>query len=116
ATPRGTLQVRPLGQRLPVGASEYTQYFPISFPKGCVLRCRQPADYIRPLGLGGTKKLKDYFIDLKIPRWQRGSIPLVCKDQEVLWAIGCGISETLAQSLGPCLRFTFIPEQKTSSQ
>ncbi|MGI6169548.1 MAG: tRNA lysidine(34) synthetase TilS, partial [Christensenellales bacterium] len=48
ATPRGTLQVRPLGQRLPVGASEYTQYFPISFPKGCVLRCRQPSDYIRP--------------------------------------------------------------------
>ena len=37
----------------------------------------RPGDAMRPLGLGGTKKLSDIFTDLKIPRELRGQVVLV---------------------------------------
>ncbi len=58
-----------------------------------VLRYRQSGDYLVVNSDGGKKKLKDYFIDLKIPREQRDSIPLLCCGQEVLWVVGYRISE-----------------------
>jgi tRNA(Ile)-lysidine synthetase, C-terminal domain len=33
-----------------------------------IVRSRLDGDRMKPMGLGGTKKLKDIFIDLKIPR------------------------------------------------
>ncbi len=35
----------------------------------------------------GTKKLKDYFIDKKIPREYRDSIPLITLGEDVLWVL-----------------------------
>lgn len=58
-----------------------------------IIRNRQDGDKMRPMGLGGTKKLKDIFIDLKIPREQRDSIPIVCDEQGILWIVGYKISE-----------------------
>ena len=40
-------------------------------------------------------KLKKYFINKNIPEHDRDKIILLCKDKEVLWAIGVGISEKL---------------------
>ena len=42
---------------------------------------------------GGRKKLKDYLIDLKIPRDQRDRIWLVAQGSHVLWVVGYRISE-----------------------
>lgn len=50
-------------------------------------------DRFRPLGLGGTKKLQDYFVDAKIPRGEREQIPLVCDQEGILWVVGWRISE-----------------------
>lgn len=45
-------------------------------------------DRFRPLGLSGRKKLSDYFIDAKIPKQDRKKIPLVFKDEDLIWIAG----------------------------
>ena len=52
------------------------------------VRNRQRGDRFQPYGMQGTKKIKDFLIDAKVPRSERDSLPLlVCGDQ-VLWLIG----------------------------
>ena len=50
-------------------------------------------DRIKPLGLGGSKKVQDVFMDRKIPREARSSIPLVEDDGKILWVAGLAVSE-----------------------
>jgi tRNA(Ile)-lysidine synthase len=58
-----------------------------------VLRNRREGDRFQPLGMVGTKKLKAYFIDEKIPRQERDSLPLLADRQSVLWIAGLRLSE-----------------------
>lgn len=53
-----------------------------------VLRHRRPGDMFQPSGLQGKKKLKDYFIDEKIPRSQRDKYWLLASAETVFWIIG----------------------------
>lgn len=77
---------------LPTG--QYTKAFDIDKIKGSLrVRARVDGDRMRPMGLGGTKKLKDIFIDLKIPRDKRDKIPLISDDEGILWMVGHKISE-----------------------
>ena len=57
------------------------------------IRRRQEGDSFQPLGAPGTKKLKDFFIDKKVPRWERDSIPVVCCGQRIVWVAGYSIAE-----------------------
>jgi tRNA(Ile)-lysidine synthase len=43
--------------------------------------------------MGGTKKLKDYFIDRKIAARRRGEIPLLVDAGSIVWIAGERISE-----------------------
>ena len=52
------------------------------------IRNRRSGDRFRPLGMSGTKKLKDFFIDQKIPRHLRDSIPLLTNGSDILWVVG----------------------------
>lgn len=53
------------------------------------IRTRQPADRMEPLGLNGTKKVQDMFVDAKIPRTQRDSWPLlVDAEGNIIWIPG----------------------------
>ena len=59
-----------------------------------VLRSWHPGDAFRPLGLGGRKKLQDFFVDRKIACEKRRSIPLVTDTRRgIVWVVGHGISE-----------------------
>ena len=50
------------------------------------VRYRQPGDRVKPLGMQGTKKLQDIFVDAKIPRHLRGLWPIVVNaSNEVVW-------------------------------
>lgn len=61
-------------------------------PKGCIIRTREDGDIFTKFG-GGSKKLKDYFIDKKIPQRLRADLPLICKDKEVYCILGVEISD-----------------------
>ncbi|SRR5579875_30450 len=56
----------------------------------CVLAVRRwrAGDRIRPLGLGGSRKIQDVFVDKKIPRARRSQWPLVVCQEEVVWIPG----------------------------
>ena len=58
-----------------------------------VLRSAAPGERIDLFGSGGKKKLKEYFIDRKIPRPLRKKIPLLADSQSVIWIAGERISE-----------------------
>ncbi|MCX5820942.1 MAG: tRNA lysidine(34) synthetase TilS [Deltaproteobacteria bacterium] len=58
-----------------------------------ILRNMRPGDRVAPLGTGGTKKLKDYFIDRKIAATCRGEIPLLVDAGSIIWIAGERISE-----------------------
>jgi tRNA(Ile)-lysidine synthase len=53
------------------------------------LRPRKKGDEFYPLGLGGKKKLQDFFVDEKVPRDERDTVPLVVTaDDKVVWVVG----------------------------
>lgn len=47
---------------------------------------RRPGDYFYPSG--GGKKLKDYLIDRKVPRWNRDFYPVIRAGGEIIWVVG----------------------------
>lgn len=56
--------------------------------EGIYIRSRMPGDVFFPYNSGGKKKLKDFFIDQKIPKNMRESIPLLADGKNVIWVIG----------------------------
>lgn len=52
-----------------------------------------PGDCFRPLGMQGTKKLQDYFIDRHLPAARRPLIPLVTSAGRIAWVAGLGLAE-----------------------
>jgi tRNA(Ile)-lysidine synthase len=58
------------------------------------VRNRRRGDRFQPYGMRGTKKIKDFLIDAKVPRSERDSIPLLLCGDEILWVIGYTTSES----------------------
>ncbi len=69
---------------------EYLDAEKVWFP--LFVRGRKDGDALRPLGLDGTKKLKDILIDNKVPRTERDLVPLVCDSRGVLVIAGHAIA------------------------
>lgn len=57
------------------------------------VRVRKDGDKIQPLGMSSYKKLKDIFINEKIIKEERANIPLIIKDNEIVWVAGIKKSE-----------------------
>ncbi len=64
------------------------------------VRTRREGDRFVPLGMKGHKKIKDFFIDEKVPKYERDAIQLVCDDEKIIWIENmrlddrCKITET----------------------
>lgn len=58
----------------------------IRFPM--VLRNFKPGDRFIPLGMKGRKKIKDFFMDLKIPSDERNLIPILTSGDLPVWVCG----------------------------
>jgi tRNA(Ile)-lysidine synthase len=57
------------------------------------IRNWRPGDRFRPWGLKGSKKLQDLFVDAKIPREDRGRVPIITDRKGILWVPGFRIDE-----------------------
>jgi tRNA(Ile)-lysidine synthase len=57
------------------------------------VRSRRPGDRLRPLGLGGEKKLQDLLVNAKVPQDQRDGVPLVCAAWGIAWVVGYRLDE-----------------------
>ncbi|HEX16193.1 MAG: tRNA lysidine(34) synthetase TilS [Deltaproteobacteria bacterium] len=66
------------------------------------VRSARQGDRFVPLGLGGTKKLQDFFVDEKVPRSKRSLVPVVLTGDEICWVAGMRVDE----------RFRATPETK----
>lgn len=53
-----------------------------------LVRHARPGDRVRPLGMRGHRKLQDIFVDRKLPRSERCSVPVVEAAGEILWVPG----------------------------
>ena len=57
------------------------------------VRSWRSGERFRPLGLKGSKKLQDLFVDAKVPRERREQVPVVTDQQGILWVSGLRIDE-----------------------
>lgn len=54
-----------------------------------VVRGRRPGDRVRPVGVGGSKKLQDLLVDRKVPADQRDRVPVVTDAAgRIVWVPG----------------------------
>ncbi len=67
----------------------YTKWFDYDIIKNTVkIRHREPGDYITITRSGGTQKLKQYFINEKVPGEIRDRIWLAADGQHIMWIAG----------------------------
>ena len=67
----------------------YTKWFDYDIIKNTVkIRHRQPGDYITIQTSGGTQKLKQYFINEKIPQSERDAVWLLADGRHIMWIVG----------------------------
>jgi tRNA(Ile)-lysidine synthase len=74
--------------------SSWISYFDadkLSYP--LIVRNFKPGDRFVPLGMTGHKKVKDFFVDLKIPSEMRQSTPLLLTGDTLIWICGYRIDE-----------------------
>jgi tRNA(Ile)-lysidine synthase len=57
------------------------------------IRSFRPGDRFRPLGVRGTQKVKAFFIDHKVPRFERERVPLLVSGERIIWVIGHRIDD-----------------------
>jgi tRNA(Ile)-lysidine synthase len=58
------------------------------------VRTFRPGDRIQPLGMSGRKKVKDIFIDGKVPPARRARTALLFCGDELIWVVGLRTSHT----------------------
>jgi len=71
----------------------FVDFDKVSFP--LEIRPYQPGDKFYPLGGKGSKKIKDFFIDLKIPYAERKKYPLVISQEKIIWVAGLSMDERI---------------------
>ena len=72
----------------------YVKYFDFDkFNGNIMFRYRKNGDRFTPLGMKGSKKVKDLFIDYKVPKYLRDNISLICFEDEIAWIVGYRVSD-----------------------
>ena len=67
-----------------------------SFP--ITIRHRKPGDRFHPLGMQHNKKLKDFLIDEKIPKFDRDKVLIFCDKEKIIWLAGYRIDDRVVTS------------------
>lgn len=64
-----------------------------SLPETLTVRNFRPGDRFQPLGMQGHKKVKDLFIEKKVPLPVRRTLPILLAGEKILWIPSYGRSE-----------------------
>ncbi len=74
-------------------------------------------DRMRPLGMTGTRKLSDMLIDAKVPRRNRGAVPVVRDGESIVWLAGVRMAEQyrVTDSTAHAVRLTWSPGRGNSA-
>lgn len=67
---------------------------------GLRVRSRSSGDRMRPVGLGGTKKLQDIMVDAKVARAERDGVPVVAAEWGIAWVVGICVDERATAGAG----------------
>jgi tRNA(Ile)-lysidine synthase len=70
----------------------------VNFP--LEIRYFQPGDRFWPTGAPGARKLQDFLVDQKIPRWLRPHVPLVISQGQIIWVPGLRLAEPVKLTPG----------------
>lgn len=70
------------------------------------LRTRKKGDRIKPLGMTSPIKLKRFFINRCVPRFKRDTVPILAAEDQVLWAVGVGLSDEIRVKDRPTHKIT----------
>jgi len=101
----GTYDLNEIGRRLSIEeiedrkglrlrGSRWTAFLDAEkLPFPLTLRTFKEGDKFIPFGMKGRKKLKDFFMDLKVPLEQRYSTPILCCDDKPVWVCGFRIDD-----------------------
>lgn len=95
--------------------SDLVKYFDYDNIRGdMVIRNRKSGDKIVPLGMNGSKKIKNMFIDEKIPQDRRDFVPIVCFGDEIAWIVGIKVSDIfkVTRNTNKILQIKFIERIK----
>ena len=86
---------------------------PVSKTHLLTVRNRRHGDRFQPYGMQGTKKIKDFFIDAKVPRYERDRTPILVCGDEILWVVGYTTDDRFKIQPGTrqylCLRYVNDP-------
>ena len=84
-------------------ADLWSAVFPADFMGKLLLRPPRPGDRVRPLSMGGTKKVFRVLMDAKVPRVYRPLWPVAVLGDQVLWVPGAARSRLGLYETGPAL-------------
>lgn len=89
-----TLEVLEKGNSPDLGASSRVAYLDADcLTQPLKIRNFRPGDRFVPLGMKGHKKVKDFFVDLKIPFETRKRIPILTCGKALVWVCGLRIDD-----------------------
>lgn len=82
----------------------------IKFP--LIVRARKPGDYFYPFGFGKKKKLQDFFVDEKIPRDERDTVPIIESEGNIVCIAGYRLDDRfkIDDNTKRCLQIKIIPK------
>jgi len=77
---------RPPREDDPQSSTEWIDYDALGRPGRLTVRSRRSGDEFRPLGAGGSRTVKRFLIDLKVPSSERARVPVVAMpDGTIIW-------------------------------
>jgi tRNA(Ile)-lysidine synthase len=79
-----------------------------------VLRSWQKGDWFIPLGMNEKKKLSDFFIEQKVPLFEKHSIPLLESDGNIVWVCGYRLDNRykITEQTTKIAKFVYQPHQQ----
>lgn len=91
---------------------KYEAWLDIGLVESLQIRNWQQGDRVKPIGMTGSKRLHDLFIDSHVPREERNRVPVVCIDDAIIWVGGLctGRSAIVTPMTEFCIHLQWVNE------